>query len=302
MKIFIKIVLICFLGIMLGKQNLMAEEEEETCVDSTITFNNQGLKVLTWNIYMLPWYAKITGKKKRAAAIVDQLANTDYDIIVFEEAFHKGARSIIKDGLQKLFPYMYGPANPRTLAKANSGVWVVSKIPLHELDEISYCDCQGTDCWARKGAVMFEGTWLGKTFQLIGTHLQSAGDYAIRKTQIKEMYAQLLEKFKKPGVPQLICGDMNINSTDKDYHDMLSTLNAEDGELLGNQKITFDSQKNDVAGKGEKIENQIDYILLRTNGAFVKSIKRKVSIFQKSWCSKKKDLSDHYAVEAVIKF
>ena len=195
---------------------------------------------------------------------------------------------------------MYGPANPRTLAKANSGVWVVSKIPLQPLEELSYCDCKGTDCWARKGALILEGKWLGKTFQIIGTHLQSAGDYAVRKSQIKELYAQLLEKFKKPGVPQFICGDLNINSTDNDYKDMLSTLHAEDGELSGNQKTTFDSEKNDLANGS--IKNQIDYILLRSNGSLVKSIKRQVSIFQKSWCSKKKDLSDHYAIEADIKF
>lgn len=269
--------------------------------DSSVTIINADLKVLTWNIYMLPRFAKLSGKTRRAAAIVDQLKNTDYDIIVFQEAFHSGARSIIRAGLKGDFPYMYGPANHRRFAKANSGVWVVSKIPLKELEEVAYSDCKGSDCWARKGALILEGTWLDKTFQIIGTHLQAAGDYAIRKSQCKELYTNLLEKFKRPGVPQFICGDMNVKSSDDEsYTDMLKTLDAENGELGGNIKVTYDCDANDLGS--HDIKNQIDYILIRNNGAKVKSIKRKVSVFQKNWGRKNKDLSDHYAVEAVIKF
>jgi endonuclease/exonuclease/phosphatase family metal-dependent hydrolase len=257
-------------------------------VDSAITINNPDLKVLTWNIYMLPWFAKITGKTKRAAAIVDQLKESDYDIIVFQEAFHNGARSIIKQGLKEKYPFMYGPANKRSLTKTNSGVWIVSKIPLKELEEISYDDCQGTDCYARKGAMILEGTWLGKTFQIIGTHLQAVGDYAIRKSQCKELYANLLEKFKKQGVPQLICGDMNVNSTDEEsYNDMLKTLDAENGELVGSVKVTYSGPTNDI--NYSTANKQLDYILVRNNGAKVRSIKRKVSIFQKKWGRTKKD-------------
>jgi endonuclease/exonuclease/phosphatase family metal-dependent hydrolase len=297
MKLFIKILMLFVLHISISK-SLYAEK---AMVDSMMSIANSELKILSWNIYMLPWYAKITGKTKRAVAIVDQLKESDYDIIVFQEAFHKGARSIIKQGLKDKFPFMYGPANKRKFMKANSGVWIVSKIPLKELEEISYNDCKGTDCMARKGALILEGNWLGKTFQIIGTHLQAVGDYAIRKSQCKELYANLLEKFKKPGVPQLICGDMNVKSTDKDYYnDMLKTLDAENGEFSSNVKATYNGPANDLTESSAN--HQLDYILLRNNGAKVRSVKRKVSIFQKAWCSGKKDLSDHYAVEAVIRF
>jgi len=268
------------------------------------------LKILSWNIYMLPamsnfiGYGVFSGKKKRAKAIVEELKKLDYDIVVFQEAFHKGARKKLKRGLVEIYPYMYGPANRRKIAiKTNSGIWIFSKIPLKELKVIDFKQCQGIDCWARKGALLVEGLWNGNPFQLIGTHLESGPEQYIRKSQYEEIYQYLIEPYQKTGVPQFICGDLNTNSADSmSYMDMLNTLKAENGELLGEVKVTIGGIANDMSSGGTTNQYEIDYILVRDNGTGIKSIKRKVSILQHQWSKKRKDLSDHYGVEATIEF
>lgn len=76
--------------------------EQEVALDS--------LKMLSWNIYMLPPMLKFTGKKKRSIHIANQLLTTDYDLIVFQEAFHRGARRRMVKRMQTDYPYRIGPA------------------------------------------------------------------------------------------------------------------------------------------------------------------------------------------------
>lgn len=62
------------------------------------------IKILSWNIYMLPGFLG-HGKKPRAEAIGQILASSDYDVIVFQEAFDGKARKIISRLLQPAFPF-----------------------------------------------------------------------------------------------------------------------------------------------------------------------------------------------------
>jgi len=307
-RIFLLIIAVAFYENISKGQSV--ESSPQSVYPYALLSPKKELKILSWNIYMLPGFANFagygvfSGKKKRAQAIVEELKKPDYDIIVFQEAFHKGARRRLKKGLVDLYPYMVGPANRRKIAiKTNSGIWIFSKIPLKELKVIDFKQCQGIDCWARKGALLVEGSWQGKLFHIIGTHLESGPQQYIRKSQYEEIYGYLLEPYQKTGVPQFICGDLNTNSADSvSYMDMLNTLKAENGKLLGEVKVTIGGIANDMSSGGTANQYEIDYILVRDNGTGIKSIKRKVSILQHPWSKKRKDLSDHYGVEAVIEF
>ena len=51
------------------------------------------LRILSWNIYMLPNASLVSsGQQERAPCIGRVLAAADYDIVVLQEAFHKRAR------------------------------------------------------------------------------------------------------------------------------------------------------------------------------------------------------------------
>src|SRR4051794_8059891 len=63
------------------------------------------LKILTWNIQMLPNVTKGNSRATRAKAIVNQLNARDYNVVVFQELFHKRARRIVINGLKEKYPY-----------------------------------------------------------------------------------------------------------------------------------------------------------------------------------------------------
>ncbi|MCS6933944.1 MAG: sphingomyelin phosphodiesterase [Chitinophagales bacterium] len=269
------------------------------------------LNILSWNIYMLPKFVPLRGRISRAHAIVDTLLHTDYDIIVFQEAFLEKARRIISEGLRAKFPYQYGPANPaQNKIRTNSGVYVISSIPLKVLGTIEFRDKAGPDAFARKGAIMLEGEWNCRPFQILGTHLQADAQPRIRKKQFEQLFTELILPHRRDSVVQIICGDMNTEREfEEAYCDMLHCLDAEDGELSGIHKYTHDSERNEIAramaGK-KKYRHQLDYVLVRTNGAKIKSSKRVVTIFTRLWKAgprkKGKDLSDHYGVAYQVKF
>jgi len=265
--------------------------------------NSSELNILTWNIYMLPHCSWFKGNSKRAVEIAKILESSRYDVIVLEEAFDHRARRIIRNQLENSYPFMYGPANQNMFSlRTSSGIWVISKIPLTKIKEIEYSSRTGIDAMARKGAVMFQGEWHGKEFQLVGTHLQSDSPDEVRHEQCEEIYQKLLQKYYRSDIPQIVCGDFNIEMGDStNYNYMLGALNAENGTMEGNIHVSYDEIDNQLAKRPDGKKQLIDYILVR-NSRLIESIRRRVSIFHGYNNDVITDLSDHYGIEATIFF
>lgn len=202
--------------------------------------------------------------------------------------------------------YELGPANQRWYSfKTNSGIWILSKIPLKNIAEIDFDYCEGIDCWARKGALVAEGEFNGKPFQILGTHLEAGGDKAMKVTQYEELDS-ILRKVRKPNVLQIAAGDFNTHKfkDPEQYAKLMNTLYGfEDGPLLSEQKFTSDSYINDIKIKrgDKKKQRVIDFIFINPNGNSL-SANRYVRIPQWQWSKDLKDLSDHFAVEAQVRF
>lgn len=260
----------------------------------------QELKILSWNIYMLPAIVPRKDRPGRAQDIVNELANKDYNIIVFQEAFHDKARGIISEGLRAGYPYQYGPYNDKPGIKISSGIWVVSKLPLKELNSIEFRSCAGIDCASRKGAVLLEGEMNGKVFQVMGTHLQSSEQQNIRYRQMDQIYLELLSVYKREGVPQFLCGDMNTEGEIKErYCEMLNCFDAEDGTFASVDQHSYDADNNDLAlSQGGKGKTLLDYILVRNNGVKIRAMKRYVNVLKRG----RKNLSDHYGIVCEVRF
>lgn len=261
------------------------------------------LKVLSWNIYMLPLSVKSVGQGKRVEYIAEQLNSSEYDVIVFQEAFERDARYRLSKLMRKQYPYQEGPANAKpSWFRMNSGVWIVSKHPMKFLDELDYAKASGVDKVARKGALLVEVEKNGKKYQVAGTHLQAGASKKkddIRHSQFIELQ-QLLQQYEVYGIPQLVCGDFNTPKNDrKNYHLMLETLKVQDGPLESSLQYTYDAKGNDLAIGGNYCE-QLDYIFIKDNSNKVQYSKRKVIAHTAKWHEKRKNLSDHYAVEIMI--
>lgn len=233
---------------------------------------SEQIKVLSWNIQMLPAliFPK-TRKMIRAKAIGEKLKIlNEYDVIVFQEAFKHGAYLEIKKALKDLYPYQYGPANRRYVTlRTNSGVMILSKYPAKKLKEIIFRNSETLDDkMARKGAMMIEVNKNGTIFQVAGTHLNAGGHPAIRKHQVLDL-KRLLDEFKRPGVPQFMAGDFNIDKGSDLYDFTVQNLAMSDGPLSGPWQFTVDFVVNDYyrffnGGKDQKV---IDYIFSNLNGA-----------------------------------
>ena len=277
----------------------------ETYPQNTSVLNDQfastgNLKILSWNIYMLPYLSLFNGNTKRAEIIAKKLEDSDYQVIIFQEAFSSVCRGIISKSLKKNYPFQYGPVNKNhPLFKTNSGLWIASKIPLEELDEIRFSVSKSYDAVARKGAVIFRGKYDGAYFQLITTHLQAEDLPEIRKHQIAEMKEKLLNKYYAPYIPQIICGDFNIDMDDNSHYPyMLQTLDAVNGEIKGD-RTTYDEVYNTLSQERTGKRRTIDYVLVR-NARWIKNIERKVNTFYEKNKTYIGNLSDHYAMEADV--
>lgn len=263
------------------------------------------LRILTWNIYMLPGLVPLPGRAKRAEKIVDTLSRSNIDIIIFQEVFHKKTYEYLKNNLASSYPFMYGPFNPaKNGLHTNSGVWVISKIKLEVLDAIEFEAKSGIDKIAKKGAVLLSGSFQSTPFQILGTHMQADYKPAIRRLQFHQMRTQLLEKHQQKGVPQILTGDMNTEWEYKnDYKEMLDILKAEDGEILSEQKETYCGFTNKfVAKTWGKRKTNFDYILIRNNDSKILSVKRWTSVIKTNWKKNHNDLSDHYGLYSEIEF
>lgn len=241
---------------------------------------------------------------ERSASIGEILSASDYDVIVFQEAFCKRIRKKMTYALSKAYPYQAGPANVRLFSlKVNSGVWIFSKYPILSSDAITFKNHYGVDALSRKGSLLVELDFNGQVIQVAGTHLQNAGEEWIRHSQCVEFYHRLLKPYYKDGVPQIICGDFNIDRTrPESYTFMLQSLGASDGELNGTIRYSYDRSVNDLnVEKGDE-RNLIDYILIRNNGAWVNCLNREIKMIRNRWHVNHQDLSDHFSLEAEILF
>jgi len=252
---------------------------------------------------MLPYISLFNNNDQRAQIIADKLNASDYQIIVFQEAFSSKCRHVLARNLSESYPYQYGPANKNKLSfRTNSGLWVLSKIPLTKLGEFQFSVCKGFDAVARKGAVLFEGCFNGSTFQLLTTHLQAEHSHALRNRQCAEIKEHLLNPFFREDTPQFICGDFNIDMEDtSNYRQMLQTLDAKNGELSGKIKATYDELNNNLAYNANGKRKIIDYVLVR-NGGLIEKIERKVQTFFTNIGGRESNLSDHYAMEFSVNF
>jgi endonuclease/exonuclease/phosphatase family metal-dependent hydrolase len=283
---------------------------------STFCQGQDSLKILSWNIQMLPRGINHNGKAKRAKIIAEQLKYSPYDVVVFQELFYRRSRRIIAKELQSEFPAQTNVLNKKSIAlKTNGGVMIFSRHPIKEIKEIRFKNRSGPDRLSRKGAMLAAIDVNGNKVQIIGTHLQAFGMQETMYSQYQQLYDELLKPNEKKGIPQFICGDFNtIKELPKNlpanlpknfaqriarYETMLQTLQASDGDLDGEHQYTMDRPNNDLCEKRKEFRLLLDYFLFRPMTSNLTIAKRKVQIIRYPWRTGNQDLSDHFALEAV---
>jgi endonuclease/exonuclease/phosphatase family metal-dependent hydrolase len=273
------------------------------------------LSILTWNIFMMPeWLGESPENQARAAAIAKTLLEQNFDILCLQKVFDGKARAVLERALSARYPHRYGPANDGCLL-LNSGVWVLSRYPLLDYQEIEFGECDSWECYSRKGALLVSGTCGGTPFRLIATHLQgeegasfTPENQAIRDLQMLEIRDRLIVPHREAKVPFVVCGDFGTprfanarGDESASYHKMLRTLGVENGR---ESRITLDEVDNQLAKSDTARRNEVDYVLVSNNG-FELGVERARCVFRRTgWDSAqgRSDLSYHYAVSAKLTF
>jgi hypothetical protein len=271
---------------------------------------------------MMPWFTFQSPRNhKRAAAIAGELLKQDFDIICFEKAFDGGARDVLLKALGPRYRE-YGPANDGPSLKINSGVWVLSRIPLTKQGETQFRDCAGIECASRKGAMLLAGVFQGHRFQIVATHLQGeSGDFytashqQIRDRQMEQIRDDLLARHAEPGVPLFIAGDFDTPRFDPGtqpatgavppesdgYRFMIAAFGNPESRSVG---VTFDDNcaDNDLAISGKGRRDELDYVLVRPNGVNIVADWTRMIFRRPGWDGHRQDLSYRYGVAASLEF
>ena len=250
------------------------------------------LTILSWNIKMFSApYGWLHNRIERAENIIQSLKNsTNYDVILFQEAFSSKIRKQIYRGLKLLYPYQIEPEDHFNFFKTNSGLWAISKMPIELIDQISFSKLKEWDWMSSKGAKLYSVIKNDKEILLINTHLQS--DYktnysSIRRSQYDEINLGLILPYVKINKPLILCGDLNISNV-VNLDKMLKHLNLKNGPLSGKLQFSTFSQPNEL----------VDYILVKADKFRFKSIQRRIQDFSMDFLEYSTNMSDHYPIEA----
>jgi endonuclease/exonuclease/phosphatase family metal-dependent hydrolase len=279
------------------------------------------LKLLTWNVWMMPpWTFQSPKNAARAAAIGDELLARDFDLLCLEKLFDRGAGDVLKRKLGPRYPYAYGPVNAHgSPFKINGGVMIFSRVPLSELREIQFDASVGIESWSRKGAMLARGSIEGQAFQIVATHLQ--GDdvpsyqpkhQAIRDQQMLQIAKELLRPYADAALPLFLCGDLCTPRRDPTdpfsespaYRQMLAAFGAANGPK---ERVTLDDRRvhNDLATDDSGRIAELDYILVRqANARSVAGSWERIVFRRVGWDGPngRRDLAYRYAVAATFTF
>lgn len=270
--------------------------------------NAHDLSVLTWNTFLLPPPINYTRQAERGALMAEKLRKIDSDIIFFQETFYESERELMIKDLSSSYPYVVIPKKGDGFFQfINSGLMIVSKYPVKVLDQVVFDDCVFSDCFASKSAIIIEVTLPNnKVVQMLNTHLQAWNEtkaIAVRKKQLQQI-KDLMKNNLRLGVAQVLVGDLNINGkVEGEYNDALALMEMSSIPLEGplnfsNGFATADCYDNPG---GDPEGEWVDHLWLNANGTETEIHSKKVVPILGSLGTRNCPLSDHYAVEALIK-
>lgn len=236
------------------------------------------LSIFVYNVFFL-W--EQSNPTKRAKAIAEWLADKDYDVLVFSEAFMDPARELLLERLAEsgyayatpvLCPVPTEPLTRKSLLRRlwslrkgyamNGGMVMVSRWPITEHAEQLFTVRLGAERICPKGMLRCSINKKGSPFHFVGVHYQAddsmirwwkllspQGQKAImtggaaRMLQVEETRRYVESMEIPPTEPVFIVGDTNVHRDGPEYAPMLERLHATFPD--GDQPFTIVMDEND---------------------------------------------------------
>ena len=140
---------------------------QNNCMSQSV----ETLEIVSWNVFLRPSILK-DNQFDRVDSIGNYLIETDADILVLQEVFHRKSRKRLTEYLSEVFPH-HTSVGPLSIFGISSGVVIFSKHKIKAEKHISFKQAKGSDRMAKKGGVFAAIEIRDKEIQIIGTHLQS---------------------------------------------------------------------------------------------------------------------------------
>lgn len=265
------------------------------------------LKILSWNLFMLPKPINFSLQQTRTKMMTEFLPQSGHDIYLFQEVFTAITKIKLSKAFTKTHPYQVQLLSDKKWPHfLDSGLMVISKYPIKVIGKDHFNKCTNTDCFAAKGVLLVEVTLPDqKKVQIATTHLQAWETQEaidIRRLQLEQVKI-LLDKNLNPSVPQLLVGDLNINGfAPHEYSQALRVLGMDSSPLQGNQSATngypLECYKKPGPSNNPK---WLDHVWIRSHQSKASIIYRHTLEYQGKFKRNRLcPLSDHRAVEAKI--
>ena len=293
LKIYLLLMGMVLSGSFSNGQNMPSQQYLST--RSTIIEENN-LRILSWNIKMHPppygWFYNSIDKAENIIKTLKE--SSKYDVILFQEAFSYKIRNKIYNSLKDLYPHQIDIKDETNFYKMNSGLWVISSIPITLIDNINFTELRHNDWLSSKGAYLYSVIKNRQEFYIINTHMQA--DYLtkysdIRTSQYTEIQQKLILPNENSEIPLILCGDLNISKPSK-LNQMLEKLNFFNGPLSGKLKHTSLGNNHEL----------LDYILVKSEKIKFQSIERRILNMSVYLNIDSIQLSDHYPIEGILKW
>ncbi|WP_420591815.1 sphingomyelin phosphodiesterase [Bacterioplanoides sp.] len=244
------------------------------------------LKLLAYNVFMLPGAVSNYGQTERAGLILQSDVIHGHDAIILNELFHNSASQVLLDGLKTQYPNQT-PVMGRgydgwdqTLGSYSSttpedgGVAIVSRWPIEEQIQYVYKDACAADWFSNKGFVYVRLNKNGNDYHVIGTHAQAqnsgCSDAAgVRKKQFTEMQQFIAAKNIPADEVLFIGGDFNVIKSSDEYPDMLETLRVTAPDAYAGFDTSWDPESNGMAATQypDLPSEYLDYIFVSRDHA-----------------------------------
>lgn len=264
----------------------------------------KSVKVLTWNVQMLPskwsFLSKELQKKQqlRTQWILRYIQQNDFDILFFQEAFDAHFLKVLSDSLAAQYPYRIAPHQGGGI-KLSNGLWTLSKFPITDLAHITYEAKSYPDLFAAKGAQLLCAEVETQKIFFINTHLQAddakAKHASIRQRQLLQIKTQLIMPFIHASDALICTGDYNIAAASDEHRHLKDILGLHDIIADFKMQLPTFSSKN-YWNKGQEVAQRLDYFL--SNLIALWPLKESIQLHTPSVNYKGQtiDMADHYGL------
>ncbi len=264
------------------------------------------LSILAYNCFLLP-YPIDSGQRIRAGLIAGQIA-PDFDVLVLCELFDLGLREQVLEGLRRSYPHVTAVLGHEGRMFNNGGVTIASRWPIIAEDRRFFGErhCTGLDCFAEKGVVRATLDRQGQRFHVFGTHTQAGNQPAARRVRRAQLaiIRDLVDGSRIPAdEPVVLAGDFNVDSLGhQDEYLQMQQLLAADAAVPRGSAGSYDPVGNPLA-KGTE-EELLDHVLWCRGHRCPEEARAKVQKIrtEEPWRDGMRDLSDHHALAAKLKF